>query len=573
MEDALAPARGTGSLTRAFLDSYIEELESRIRSLEGSGARYAAGATQEVIEVGVVSNEARKHTLLICSQAGFQQPEQPRDSPAMGSFPPPPGYVAESFDPGKPTTPIQSTMAGMTPVTDRAEGAYPNSYPGATVQRITSLSDDSSGVPNQKIEVTDDTSPGAMSLPPPPPPPPKERADAMGATSPNDGGDGDSGPSGFFGSSSAMSFMKQIKNTVHQKLINSASPPDRMIFGSGAGSDSSDSVRRTKHEDDFMEDLQDFILPPRSIADHLVDCYWTSVHTLYPFLHRIEFMKIYDSLWAAKPAFNGTMQAIPGRRAPGRLFRCILNLVFAFGCQFSESITPSRRESSSDVFLKRARELLHFDVLDSGSIELVQALALMGQYLQSTKYPNRCWNVVGLAIRVAQGLGMHMEATSQNRASIIEREMWRRTWHGCIVLDRIVSMTFGRPSMIPVHTKVALPMAIDDEYLTDDINCQQPQDRFCRMSFFINTLKLYDILGNILTVFYGGSNEARTSIPFSDRARAEEDYQAVLRLDRALLDFQMELPPFLQFRYLDAQGEPLPRDPIFLRQANVLHSR
>lgn len=406
-----------------------------------------------------------------------------------------------------------------------------------------------------------------------PPTAPNDRVDAMGATSPTDAADSDN-PAGFFGSSSTSAFMKQIKSTVHKKLISSASPPDQSIFGPTAGSETSETLHR-RHTDDFMEDLQDFILPPRSIADHLVDCYWIYVHSLYPFLHKPSFMKIYNSLWDRPSPPNSTHPPPTRRRPPGRLFRCILNVVFAFGCQFSSSITPSRRESSSDVFLKRARELLHFDLLDTGNLELVQALALMGQYLQSTKHPNRCWNVVGLAIRVAQGMGLHLECTSQNRPTVLEREMYRRAWHGCIVLDRIVSMTFGRPSMIPTNTRVPIPASIDDEYIPtpeDPLNLDpsQPPGIPSRMCFFTQTLKLYDILGDILSVFYSSPR----SPPFSDRARAEEDYQAVLRFDRCLLNFQFELPDFLRFRYIDPEtGSEIPRDPVLLRQANVLHSR
>ncbi len=62
----------------------------------------------------------------------------------------------------------------------------------------------------------------------------------------------------------------------------------------------------------------------------------------------------------------------------------------------------------SRVFYARAKSLLSFDMLGRGSIGLVQALLLMGQYLQSTESSGLCWNVVGLAIRVAQRIGLHL---------------------------------------------------------------------------------------------------------------------------------------------------------------------
>jgi len=267
----------------------------------------------------------------------------------------------------------------------------------------------------------------------------KDGADAMGTTSTGDDeAEGDENES-FFGSSSTVSFMKQIKRTVANKRTSSQSPqeiPSRTSSGVTGEADAA-WPRKPRNNDEFLEDLEDFVLPPRSIADHLVDCYWIWVHSLYPFLHRPTFMRTYQQLFEYSASNEESIQnSLPEGKPPGRMFRCILNLVFAFGCQFSSSISSARRDSSSDVFFKRSRLLLHVDILGSGSIYLVQALLLMGQYLQSTKSPNRCWNVVGLAIRVAQGLGLHLDSTSQNRKSIVEREVWRRVWHGCILMDR-----------------------------------------------------------------------------------------------------------------------------------------
>ena len=101
----------------------------------------------------------------------------------------------------------------------------------------------------------------------------------------------------------------------------------------------------------------------------------------------------------------------------------------------AQRATPSsHRASVADGFYQQSRQLFHLDVLDAASIPLVQALVLNGVYLQSTRHASRCWNVIGLAIRAAQGIGLHEEqvaATSQ-----LDREMRRRIWHTCVNLDR-----------------------------------------------------------------------------------------------------------------------------------------
>ena len=117
---------------------------------------------------------------------------------------------------------------------------------------------------------------------------------------------------------------------------------------------------------------------------------------------------------------------------------CTLNVVFALACQLSEFIPPENREGSAKVYFKRAQELLHLDLWDVGSAELIQCLLLMGQYLQSTNTPHRCWMVVGHAIRIAEGLGFHLPETSLSISSVHERELARIVWHGCVLMDRCV---------------------------------------------------------------------------------------------------------------------------------------
>jgi hypothetical protein len=88
---------------------------------------------------------------------------------------------------------------------------------------------------------------------------------------------------------------------------------------------------------------------------------------------------------------------------------------------------------------------MSFDLLARGSIELVQTLLPMAQYLQSTEMSGLCWNTVGLAIRVVQSIGLHLGPDDPTHGYATGRkleddqvamEMRRRVWGGCITLDR-----------------------------------------------------------------------------------------------------------------------------------------
>jgi len=109
----------------------------------------------------------------------------------------------------------------------------------------------------------------------------------------------------------------------------------------------------------------------------------------------------------------------------------------------------------------------------------VQYLLILGQYLQGTQKSVQAWNVHGLAITAAFQLGLHSPEANQGFPPL-EREIRKRTWFGCIILDRYaplfaasallilflfaetphrtLSMTFGRPCTIPEsYVKLDMP--------------------------------------------------------------------------------------------------------------------
>jgi hypothetical protein len=110
----------------------------------------------------------------------------------------------------------------------------------------------------------------------------------------------------------------------------------------------------------------------------------------------------------------------------------------------------------------------------------VQYLLILGQYLQGTQKSVRAWTVHGQAITIAFQLGIHSPKTNKEFPPL-ESEIRKRVWFGCVLLDRSdipgvhcctlwtvsnfscssLSMTFGRPSMIPEnYLKLELPSII-----------------------------------------------------------------------------------------------------------------
>jgi Fungal specific transcription factor domain len=228
---------------------------------------------------------------------------------------------------------------------------------------------------------------------------------------------------GFFGSSSAGSFMTQIKSAIDAKVGLASRRPSI----SGTAKAPLFTTSNATHPDGARSGSVEYVLPPRKTADNLLGVYWELVYPLYPFVDRHLFQDAYQSIWSGSESVTDE-----------RMFMCTLNVVFALACQLSEAIKPENREQSAKVYFKRAQELLQLDFWDTGSTELIQCLLLMGQYLQSTNTPHQCWMVVGHAVRMAQGLGFHLPESSFELRSSRERELSRVIWHGCVLMDRYV---------------------------------------------------------------------------------------------------------------------------------------
>lgn len=257
---------------------------------------------------------------------------------------------------------------------------------------------------------------------------------AMGIVASEDGLDSDVTPrEEFYGNSSAASFIKETCNGVMS--IKEFSSPQISSAGRKFMPPPAPRSWRTSAS---------YTLPPRPLADHLVELYFDRVFYLYPFFHRPSFEKAYESLWMptgptqttdpddSSPLLVG-LGGSPNAGADTIVFHCALNAIFAVACHFSDWIDGDR-DSTALTFLSRSQSLLTLDFLESESLGVVQTLLILTLYLQSTPFAGRCWSSVGIACRLAQGAGLHTEVSCV-RGLPIEAEIRKRVWHSCVVLE------------------------------------------------------------------------------------------------------------------------------------------
>lgn len=169
------------------------------------------------------------------------------------------------------------------------------------------------------------------------------------------------------------------------------------------------------------------MLPPRKHADHLVDIYWRYIHPLEPLVDKKAFSRSYQD------HFAGTLLD-----SAERIFLSMLNTIFAISTQVQESLAPELREETSKTYFHRAWALLQPETImwESGSLETIQCLLIISRYLQCTNHSHQTWMVVGLAVRVAQSLGIDVPETASVGQTDDTTLLRQHLWRCCVFMDR-----------------------------------------------------------------------------------------------------------------------------------------
>ncbi|KAF1828806.1 hypothetical protein BDW02DRAFT_634918 [Decorospora gaudefroyi] len=136
-------------------------------------------------------------------------------------------------------------------------------------------------------------------------------------------------------------------------------------------------------------------------------------------------------------------------------WKAVMNLVFAIGARYSHLIgadgPPDDRRHL--VYMWRAVHLL-----DMGSINLntlvghpdqsvIQAAGLLSFYYLTIGHVNRAWYMIGIALRHAQAVGLHLRheglSVSGNR-----RETLARIWWALYSIESAITAITGRPRVV-----------------------------------------------------------------------------------------------------------------------------
>ncbi|ERS94911.1 hypothetical protein HMPREF1624_08622 [Sporothrix schenckii ATCC 58251] len=374
---------------------------------------------------------------------------------------------------------------------------------------------------------------------------------------------------GYFGPSSNIAFLRHISlamarmDDLHQAMPSPTSRAHEVAGGMSVSRPAGGGgARRGGHAHGTttpptMAPVNIYALPSEARTWSLIREYFQKTGRLLPYVHEATFCATYFALKTSN--FTSARRTWLG----------LLNIILAMATTLhvDTSVSAERRIAESDVYYQRANALCDDkEARRNMSLELVQYLLILGQYLQGTQKSVQAWTVHGLAITTALQLGLQSPKT--NRAfPPLECEIRKRVWFGCILLDRTLSMTFGRPAMIH-ESYLTLELPITDMQIVgpDDMQTDtEPAAMNASASpsattspqmdglYFTATIKLYNVLHHIIDTCYGqnlGLEEPVPSLPTLPSlpsSRQYADYSAlfshVLRVEAELEAWKAQLAP------------------------------
>ena len=269
-----------------------------------------------------------------------------------------------------------------------------------------------------------------------------------------------------------------------------------------------------------------FELPPAEEMEELMRTYFQHTGLLFPFIHEPSFMETYSE-------FKATGFSKVRRSWLGLLF--VMLAMASVVDPGNTEAAPARFEKSR-LLNERGAHLCRFASVRGSSLEIVQYLLLASQYLQSTQKSSQTWMLHGLAVKGAFAIGLHSNQASQ-KYSALENEIRNRTWYGCVLLDRVLSMTFGRPPLIPedyIRVSMARPWPDGPRPSGPDDDLQAPS-----LDFWNASITLHRLIGCTISRLYGNN------LGWEDEYQEHDLIDRMIPLEGELQNWYRDLPQTL----------------------------
>ncbi|PLB47082.1 C6 transcription factor [Aspergillus steynii IBT 23096] len=316
----------------------------------------------------------------------------------------------------------------------------------------------------------------------------------------------------YVGSSSGLSLAANLGEMVQATVWNQVLAPSRgqqhplNLFGGapGGGAPTTNGPRGNGGPSRSLR-MEDLIAkstePPNDeMGARILQAYLTRLHVRYTFLDRHELWRLHESRFRLAKAKREELS----QAERFGIFK--LYLVYAIGAttlELSEKYTYVPAERFYMTALQQVPAMC-----EARSIENIEAMTLLVVYHLRSASSQGVWYMVGLAMRTAIDLGLHRKA-NETSLDPITAQMRRRLFWTVYYLERVVSMSLGRPfSIADRHIDLPLPMDVDDDVRdpallsTSTTSSPAPPNRITTLTFAIYLIRLRRIDSKIQHKIY-----------------------------------------------------------------------
>ncbi|TVY17262.1 Lactose regulatory protein LAC9 [Lachnellula arida] len=243
---------------------------------------------------------------------------------------------------------------------------------------------------------------------------------------------------GYFGPTSNHALFRGLSDSfAHLVNVISPSKPQRSLVSSfrGPGFAGPAPASPTERELPILEDLPT-LSKDQDIA-FLIYQFSTTVGLVLPFVNTTQLLNDYH---------RAQEHNLPLPRPT----RALLNIICAYA-------STTLRDPDSGAYYQKALALMDEKTLRGSSLELIQALLLICSFEQNNRRSVASWTLHAVAVKAAFQHGLHSRSYYKNQG-LQDSDLRKRVWYAVVNQDRHLSISLGRPCMIPqLHGHVEAP--------------------------------------------------------------------------------------------------------------------
>ena len=262
------------------------------------------------------------------------------------------------------------------------------------------------------------------------------------------------------------------------------------------------------------------------LVSHLMDMYLNYHYPYFTTLSRRLFWRDF------------TRGRLASRRGHTYCSSLLVNAMLALGCHFTDvpgaCAVPGDTSTKGDHFFDEAKRLLfENDEYEKAQLVTVQALALMSVREAGCGREARGWAFSGMSFRMAQDMGLNVDAgEAEKHMSDEEIDARRITFWGCFLFDKCWSNYLGR---LPQLHKMSFNVGYIDVFPDEDSEPWAPlSDKGFDMSrqqpartrgIAVNLFKLCEISSDLLVFFYHPTQGEEPKGKWGEMKKLDEVYQ------------------------------------------------